>query len=120
SSLTLSETERLMKVIGGLRDDGVAVIFISHRLNELCDCADRVLVLRDGHLVGEIPTPEISHASMIRLMIGRDLKCIYTAPAAPFGETVFEIEDVQTTAYPGKPVSLAVRRGEILGLAGLV
>ncbi|MCB1466472.1 MAG: sugar ABC transporter ATP-binding protein, partial [Rhizobiaceae bacterium] len=120
SSLTLSETERLMKVIAGLRDDGVAVIFISHRLNELTECADRVLVLRDGRLVGEIPKQEISHASMIRLMIGRELKSLYTEPAAPFGKTVFEIEDVETTAYPGKPVSLEVRRGEILGLAGLV
>ena len=120
SSLTLSETARLMQVIAGLKADGVSVIFISHRLNELKQCADRVIVLRDGHMVGELGRDEITHAAMIRLMIGRDLKSLYVPPARPAGERALEIVDAETTTYPGRKVSLDIRHGEILGLAGLV
>ena len=120
SSLTLSETDRLMQVIADLKAKGVSVIFISHRLNELSQCADRVVVLRDGKVVGELAKHEISHAAMIRMMIGRDLKALYVPPAAPPGAGVLEIADAQTEAYPGRPISLTLRRGEILGLAGLI
>src|SRR5262252_3933147 len=81
SSLTLTETERLMKVIADLKAAGVSVIFISHRLNEVKRCCERVVVLRDGSVAGELDRASISHAAMIRLMIGRELKGIYTAPA---------------------------------------
>ena len=120
SSLTLSETARLMTVIAALKASGVSVIFISHRLNELTQCADRVLVLRDGEMVGEITKGAITHSAMIRLMIGRDLKSLYVPPAAPPGAVALDILGLQTSAYPGRPVNLDVRRGEILGLAGLV
>ena len=120
SSLTLAETGRLMRVIADLKAKDVSVIFISHRLNELAQCADRVVVLRDGVLVGELAKAEITHAHMIRMMIGRDLKALYTEPAAPPGEAVLEIVDARTQAYPERPVCLSLRRGEILGLAGLV
>src|SRR5436190_800665 len=72
SSLTISETARLMQVITDLRVDGVSVIFISHRLNEVEECADRVVVLRDGRVVGALGKGNIRHDRMIRLMIGRD------------------------------------------------
>jgi ribose transport system ATP-binding protein len=120
SSLTLSETERLMKVIAGLKSEGISVIFISHRLNELIECADRVVVLRDGRVVGELGRGQIGHDAMIRLMIGRDLRSLYTPPAAPPGDRALEIVDAETAAWPGRTVSLDLRRGEILGLAGLV
>ena len=120
SSLTLSETERLMKVIAGLKSEGISVIFISHRLNELMECADRVVVLRDGRVVGELGRGRIGHDAMIRLMIGRDLKSLHTPPAAPPGDRALEIVDVETSAWPGCTVSLDLRHGEILGLAGLV
>jgi ribose transport system ATP-binding protein len=74
SSLTISETERLLEVIADLRAHGISVIYISHRLGEIMTCADRVVVLRDGRTVGELARDELSHAAMIRLMIGRDLK----------------------------------------------
>ena len=83
-------------------------------------CADRVVVLRDGRVVGELGKGEITHGAMIRLMIGRDLKALYVPPAAKPGEAVLKISDVRTAAYPAQSVSLNVRRGEILGLAGLV
>jgi ribose transport system ATP-binding protein len=121
SSLTLSETEGLMRVIAWLKAQGVSVIFISHRLNEVEVCADRVVVLRDGRMVGELDRASIGHDAMIRLMIGRDLKALYIEPAPdrPSGTTL-EMTGVRTAAYPDKEVSLEVRGGEILGLAGLV
>ena len=83
SSLTITETNRLLDVVADLKASGVAVIFISHRLNEVERCADRVVVLRDGVVVGTLAKGAIQHDAMIRLMIGRDLKALYTAPAAP-------------------------------------
>jgi ribose transport system ATP-binding protein len=120
SSLTLSETDRLLRVIADLKASGVSVIFISHRLGEVKACADRVVVLRDGRLVGRLAKQEIAPAAMIRLMIGRDLKSIYRAPAAPPGEPLLELDGVRTAAWPDRSVDLTLRRGEILGLAGLI
>jgi ribose transport system ATP-binding protein len=120
SSLTLAETDRLLRVIADLKAKGVGIIFISHRLNELTECADRVVVLRDGTLVGELSKQEISHATMIRMMIGRDLKALYLPPVAPSGAGMLDIAGARTEAYPEHPVSLTLRRGEILGLAGLI
>jgi len=120
SSLTLAETDRLMRVIAGLKADGVSVIFITHRLNEVMQCADRAVVLRDGRVVGALARAELTQAAMIRLMIGRDLRSLYVPPAAPPGDAVLDIVDAVTGTYPHRAVSLSVRRGEILGLAGLV
>ncbi|MBV9654908.1 MAG: sugar ABC transporter ATP-binding protein, partial [Acetobacteraceae bacterium] len=120
SSLTLAETGRLLQVIADLKASGVAVIFISHRLNEVETCADRVVVLRDGELVGALDRAEISHDTMIRLMIGRDLNTVYNPPARPPGEPVLALDGVETSAYPGHPVMLELRGGEIMGLGGLV
>ena len=120
SSLTLSETDRLLQVIADLKASGVSVIFISHRLDEVKACADRVVVLRDGHLVGRLAHDEIAPDAMIRLMIGRDLKSIYRPPAAAPGALLLEIEGARTSTYPQAEVALSLRQGEILGLAGLI
>ena len=120
SSLTLAETERLLAVVENLRNDGVAIIFITHRLNELTRAADHVVVLRDGRNVGRLAKDRISHESMIRLMIGRDLKSIYIPPAAPPGAPVLHLDRVRTSAWPNHEVTLDLRSGEILGFAGLV
>ncbi|MBR0897255.1 sugar ABC transporter ATP-binding protein [Bradyrhizobium tropiciagri] len=120
SSLTISETERLLEVIADLKAHGISVIYISHRLGEIMSCADRVVVLRDGRTVGELARDELSHAAMIRLMIGRDLKALYTPPACAPQPGGCDIAGVVTSAFPDRQVNLSVRRGEILGLAGLV
>ena len=120
SSLTITETERLLRVIRDVKAHGVSVIFISHRLNEVERCAERVVVLRDGRVVGELQGPEIAPDAMIRLMIGRDLRSLYIEPAAPPGASTLEIVDLRTASYPDRAVSLEIRSGEILGLAGLV
>ena len=120
SSLTLAETDRLMSVVAGLKAHGVSVIFITHRLNEVKRCADRVVVLRDGRVVGALDRGAIAHDAMIRLMIGRDLKALYVPPAREPGRERLEIVGLRTGTYPTQSVDLAVRSGEILGLAGLV
>ena len=120
SSLTLAETERLLSVVAELKAQGVSVIYITHRLGEVKACADRVVCLRDGRMVGALAKAEIEHGVMIRLMIGRDLRSLYTPPARPAGERGCSVEGLRTAAFPDREVSLLVRRGEILGLAGLV
>jgi ribose transport system ATP-binding protein len=120
SSLTATETARLLKVIAELKAGGVSVIFISHRLNEVEHCADRVVVLRDGAVVGELARGEIRHETMIRMMIGRDLKALYIPSARPPGEPVLEVAGLRTKAHRDQPLDLALRAGEILGMAGLV
>ncbi|MFC7555092.1 sugar ABC transporter ATP-binding protein [Pseudoroseomonas wenyumeiae] len=120
SSLTLSETARLLSLVHELRAGGTGVIYITHRLGEIIDCADRVVCLRDGRMVGALAREEISHAAMIRLMIGRDLRSLYTPPARAPGEGGLELRGLRTTAFPERAVDLHIRPGEILGLAGLV
>lgn len=120
SSLTLSETQMLMKVIADLKSQGIAVIYISHRLSEIEQCADRVFALRDGHVAGELAKGEIRHDAMIRLMIGRDLKGLYTPPAGAIGSTILSLKGIRTTSKPNARVDLDIRAGEILGVAGLV
>jgi ribose transport system ATP-binding protein len=120
SSLTISETRRLIGVIRDLKASGVTVVFISHRLREIEESADRVVVLRDGRVAGHLARAEIKHDAMIRLMIGRDLKALYTPPKAAAAGAVLELVDVTTTAHPATKVNLTVRSGEILGLSGLV
>ncbi|HMG51391.1 MAG TPA: sugar ABC transporter ATP-binding protein, partial [Inquilinus sp.] len=120
SSLTLTETQTLLRVIGELKADGVTIIFITHRLGEIEACADRVLCLRDGRLVGALDRDEIGHDRMVRMMVGRDLKALYIPPAVAAQPDAVEILGVRTAAYPGQEVTLSVGRGEILGFAGLV
>ncbi|WP_043338120.1 sugar ABC transporter ATP-binding protein [Belnapia moabensis] len=121
SSLTLSETDRLLATIAALREAGTGIIYISHRLGEITTCADRVTCLRDGRVVGHLARGEINHATMTRLMIGRDLKSLYTPPAAmPREDGGLRIEGLVTEAFPDRSIDLALRPGEILGLAGLV
>jgi len=120
SSLTLTETNRLLEIVAELKASGVSVIFITHRLQEVEQCADRVVALRDGAMAGMLQKADINHDRMIRLMIGRDLKALYTAPKAAPGEEVLAVRGVRTTTYPERAVNLSLRRGEIVGLAGLV
>jgi ribose transport system ATP-binding protein len=121
SSLTLSETERLLKVINDLRDKGIAVIYISHRLGEVRQCADRVVVLRDGKNTGELNRGEIEHDAMVSLMVGRELKRTSHDPGDVKQHTAgLTVSSIRTSAYPDCEVSFQVRGGEILGMAGLV
>ena len=120
SSLTLTETERLLSVIKDLRSQGVSVIYISHRLGEIREIADRVVVLRDGKNAGELPREAIKHDAIVKLMVGRDIERFYKPPMAANKNPAVEINGLQTRRYPRQTISFAVRQGEILGFAGLV
>jgi ribose transport system ATP-binding protein len=122
SSLTLTETDRLLDVVRELRTSGVAVVYISHRLDEVHQIADRAVVLRDGRNAGELERSAITHEQMIRLMVGRDLTPESRTETASEADRkdVLVLDRIRTARYPAQEVSLSVRRGEILGLAGLV
>jgi len=123
SSLTFSETTRLLELVHDLKVNGVSVIYISHRLGEIEQIADRAVALRDGRNAGELPREEISHDRMCRIMVGRDLKELFKErPAADTEQTSdwFSIVGLRTLRYPQHAVSLSVKKGEVLGLAGLV
>ena len=120
SSLTLSETERLLELVRELGQQGVSVIYISHRLGEVEHCADRVIVLRDGKNAGELARQEISHDRIVRLMVGRDIKSLYTESAAQKTPGYLKVRNVRSARYPSKAVSFDAAKGEILAFAGLV
>ncbi|HEX5083369.1 MAG TPA: sugar ABC transporter ATP-binding protein [Blastocatellia bacterium] len=120
ASLTDRETEHLFKVINELRGQGVGVIYISHRLEELFKIGDRVTVLRDGETVATRAINEVDQAEMIRLMVGRELSAVFPKREVKIGETVLEIRNLSSRAAGLRNVNLSVRAGEILGLTGLV
>jgi len=120
SSLPSAETEKLLKVIAGLKAQGIAFIFVSHRLHEVVQACDRVIVLRDGRLVGHLVGDAINHDAMVRLMVGRDLKVSYVPPAKRRGEVALSVHELRTASRPFHSVTMDFHRGEILGMAGLV
>lgn len=126
SSLTQQETERLFAVIRDLKRDGVSILYISHRLAEVREVADRVTVLRDGRNAGELARSEISHEAIVRLMVGRDVKQFFHRPTAasqpvsPSATAVFEARRVVVQAAQRRPISFALPAGEITGMAGLM
>lgn len=120
SSLSQGETERLFEVIRSLKESGVAVVYISHRLGEVKRVADRVSVLRDGRNAGELDRDRISHDAIVRLMVGRELSAFFPAPPERKGNRVLEVERLRTPAHPGHEISFSVRSGEIVGIAGLI
>ena len=120
SSLTQTETSRLLDIVKGLRKEGVSVIYISHRLGEIRDIADRVVVLRDGKNAGELSREQITHDNMVRLMVGRDLRNFFVHGNAAPGARRLEVNNLRTMAKPRHAVSFHVAAGEILGFAGLV
>lgn len=119
SSLTERETNLLFEIIRNLKAAGVAVIFITHRLNEIMQIAERVHVLRDGVNAGELERSELTEDKMIRLMVGRELKNIFQKENTTIGDKILEVKNLST---PGllTNISFELKKGEILGLAGLV
>jgi ribose transport system ATP-binding protein len=120
SSLTISETERLLQLVCELSAQGVSVIYISHRLGEVEHCADRVVVLRDGKNAGSLPAEEISHERIVSLMVGRDIKSFYVQSHAQKTPGFFQVRNARSSRYPCESVAFDAARGEILGVAGLV
>ncbi len=120
ASLSEREVEHLFSVIRQLRAAGVGIIYVSHRLEELLNMADRVTALRDGTLVGTRPMAEVDRAELIRMMVGRELSAVFPKVEVPAGDVRLAVENLNCRAAGIHDVSLHVRAGEILGLAGLV
>jgi ribose transport system ATP-binding protein len=120
SSLSQHETQQLYKVIRELRAGGASIVYISHRLGEVKELADRVLVLRDGANAGELARDEINHDRMVRLMVGREISQLYDRPSHPAGAPVLEVARLRTPANPRHEMNFTLRAGEIVGVAGLV
>ncbi len=120
ASLSEREVERLFRVIRDLRGQGKGIIYISHRLDELFQVADRVTVLRDGQAVATRPMAELHRAELIRVIVGRELTAVFPKQSVPLGETVLQLTGVGCRDSGVQDVSLSVRAGEILGLSGLV
>lgn len=119
SSLTERETSLLFEAIQGLKAQGIGVIYISHRMEEVFRLCDRVTVLRDGRYVATKPVAETSMNDLIAMMIGRELSELFHKESAPLGEIVLEVRSVSARGLLDD-ISLTVRKGEIVGLAGLV
>lgn len=119
SSLSHGEVEMLFKIIGLLREKNVGIIYISHRLEELFAVTDRIVVLRDGKMVGDVPTKTADKDDLIRLMVGRELNSYYTRNVHEIGEKSLEVTGLSHEKY-FKNVNFYARYGEIVGFAGLV
>ncbi len=117
--LTKYEIEILFRLVTKLRSEGMTILYISHKLKEVKHLCDRVVVLRDGELVHDGPTSEVTIVEMAQKMVGRELGSIFPAKGTPGDGTVFEARGV---TVPGvlEDISFQLRKGEILGLAGLV
>jgi len=120
SSLSQHETDQLFRVVKDLRSSGVSVIYISHRLGEVKELADRVEVLRDGRNAGALARTEIHHDAMVRLMVGRDVVVESRTPTPRAGAPILRVKNITTPAHPGHAASFDLYPGEILGIAGLV
>ncbi len=116
--LTQNEVAVLFALLRQLRDRGVSIIFISHKLHEVKAVCDRVMILRDGHLVGVEPVAALDEAAMARRMVGRELSQVYPAKPVPGSGVALRVENLHDAAFL-REVSFELRQGEILGLGGL-
>ncbi|TKA97995.1 sugar ABC transporter ATP-binding protein [Cereibacter changlensis] len=121
TSLSSRETEKLFDVIADLKAQGIAIVYISHRMEEIYRLSDRCSVLRDGAYVGTLERDELSAAKLVSMMVGRDLSTFYKKEhkAAATGESVLRVENMSDGRLV-RACSFEVRRGEVLGISGLV
>jgi rhamnose transport system ATP-binding protein len=120
ASLTDREVDSLFKIIALLRSQGAGIIYISHRLEEISAIADRVTVLRDGETIATRRTHEVDKAALIGMMVGREISAVFPKRGVSLGETVIELRNVSNCSAGLRDISISVRSGEILGVAGLV
>jgi rhamnose transport system ATP-binding protein len=119
AALTEHDVERLFRIVRLLRQRGVGIVYISHRLEEVFLLADRVTVLRDGEFVATKPVTDTDHQNLVEMMVGRRIEALFPKVEAKLGPVVLELENV--VRHPTtRGVSLQLRAGEILGIAGLV
>jgi len=118
SSLTDTETGILLELIKKLRQNNVGILYVSHRMDEIMEIADQVVVLRDGERVGLLEREELSLNKIISMMVGREVSDIFTPRGSGIGDVVLEVRNLSSGFV--RDVSFSLRRGEILGFSGLV
>lgn len=119
SSLSFNETEKLFNTIKSLRSKEVSIIYISHRLEEIPEVADRITILRDGKNVGEMGIKNVDINKIIKLMVGREIKDIFPPKSKNIGQEVLKVKDLTSTGQ-FYDISFSLKSGEILGFAGLI
>src|SRR5688500_4251278 len=119
AALTPGEVANLFRIVRQLKQAGTAIVFISHRLEEVFEISDRITVLRDGKFVETVWATDTTRQQIISMMVGRELGALYERPAAQIGEPLLRVENLSSDGRFAD-VSFDVRRGEIVGLAGLV
>jgi rhamnose transport system ATP-binding protein len=119
SSLTLNEVAELFRIVRHLRQEGTGIVFISHRLEELFELADRVTVLRDGAYVDTLPMTGVTRDDLIRLMVGRTITNMFPKQEVQAGEVMLKVENL-TCSGLFQNISFELHKGEILGMAGLI
>lgn len=119
AALTKNESEKLYKIVDKLKSEGVSIIFISHRFEDMYRLADRVTVFRDSQYIGTYDVDGITNADLIKAMVGREISDLFPKPEVSIGAEVLRVENMCRAGY-FKNVSFQVRAGEILGLTGLV
>jgi rhamnose transport system ATP-binding protein len=120
SALTDREVEHLFRIIRQLREEGTGIVYISHRLEELGRIADRVSVLRDGQSIETMPMKNLDPPALVRMMVGRELTAVYPKEDVPLGSVLLEARGLSCASLGLRQISIHVRAGEIVGLAGLV
>ncbi len=119
SSLTNRETETLFDIIHKLNQNGVSIMFVSHKIAEVQQICDRVHILRDGNFIGTLEKKDVTEDKIIQMMVGRILEGIFEKGAAEISDTVLEVRNLSTQKLL-KDINFKIRRGEILGFAGLI
>jgi len=117
--MTNKEVKQLFRLLKGLREKDVSIIYISHRLDEIFEVCDRVTVLKDGQYVTTVNTADIDKNRLVSLMIGRDLSTFFPSRESNIGDIVFSVENIRA-GMAVKDISFDVREGEVIGLSGLV
>jgi ABC-type sugar transport system ATPase subunit len=118
--LTENEVGRVFQLIRRLKANGVGIVYISHRLEEILAIADRITVLRDGHSIACRNAAEVDRSELIQLMVGRPIASVYPKRVVPIGEVALEVRNLQNQREGLHEISFSIRQGEIFGLAGLV
>jgi ribose transport system ATP-binding protein len=117
--LTFSEIEKLFELLRGLKQQGIAIVYISHRLNEIFELCDTVTILKDGCLVGDFDVKSLDKKSLVDKMVGREFSTMFPKRDAEIGEVVLRVQNLNAGRLVNN-VSFSVRKGEVLGFAGLV
>ncbi|MDO5548110.1 MAG: sugar ABC transporter ATP-binding protein [Eubacteriales bacterium] len=120
AAITEREVELLFGHIRRLKEQGVAIIYISHRMDEIFTICDRISVYRDGQYIGSGDTKDLNEAKLIKMMVGREITDVFPKLEAEIGDVIFEAKHIVRADNKVKDVSLSVREGEILGIGGLV